>query len=218
MKKYFIVIIVLTVCFFSAKTQNYKNSYRIGAHFVNLEDDKFACDFYYNQYNRKITKRIEVGIGLGLISYNHDGKKELLSEFWGAPLPSGVEDVVVYPGNSNFSSQWLLNANISYAPIQRKKFQLKLGCGFSMTHYTEGHVKGGMISARQNLTTGKFEYSAISENSYGNVVSFAYNFFIEPEISLTPRFFISARVSPYFFFDNLAPYIYSAGVTAGIRF
>lgn len=218
MKKYLFCLIALTVLFLSTKSQNYKNSYRIGAHFVNLEDDKFAVDFYYNQYNRIIAKRIEIGLGIGLISYNHNGKEEMLSEFWSAPLPPGVKDVVVYPGNSNFSSQWLLNTNISYAPIQHKKFQLKIGCGFSMTHYSEGYINGGMISARQDPKTGKFEYSSINSNTYNKVVSFAYNFFVEPEWSLTPRYFISARVSPYFFFDNLAPYIYSAGVTAGIRF
>lgn len=214
-----IVLFIFTLCFLNAKSQEYKNSYRIGIHIVNLEDDKFAGDFYYNQYNRKIAKRIETGISLGLISYNHIGKKERLSQYWDGPLPPGVEDAVVYPNNrSNFSYQWLLNANASYAPIQGKSFQLKFGCGFSMTRYVEALCSGVYLSMRYNKTTGNFEYSTTSQSSYSKVFSFAYNFFVEPEWSVTPRFFVSARISPYFFFDNLAPYIYSAGIAVGVRF
>lgn len=216
MKKIILILFIL-VGAYTSNSQNYKNSYRFGANLVNLEDDKFAIDFYYNQYSRRIAKRVEIGLGLGLISYTRDGRKEMLSEFWGAPLPAGVEDVVIYPGNSNYSSQWLLNANISYAPIQHRRFQLKIGGGFSMTHYSGGYIGGGMLNAWLS-TTGKFEYSSVSFNEYEHAVSFAYNFFVEPEYSFTSRFFVSARVSPYFFFDNLAPYIYSAGITAGIRF
>ncbi len=219
MKNYLIAVFVLSICFHTAKSQDYKNSYRIGINIINLEDDKFTGDFYYNQYNRKISKRIETGIGLGLISYNHVGKEKWLSEFWGKQLPSGVKDAVVYPNDgSNFSNQWLLNANISHALFLRKTFQLKIGCGLSMTRYVEGYCSGVYLSMRYNNTTGQFEYATTSQSSYDKVFSFAYNFFIEPEWSLTPRFFVSARVSPYFFFDNLAPYIYSAGVTAGVRF
>lgn len=218
MKNYFVALFSLTICIFSAKSQNFKNSYRIGVHFVNLEDDKFAGDFYYNQYNRKIAKRIEAGMGLGLISYNHIGRKEWLSEYL-TPFPSGQKDAVVYPNSgSNFSYQWLLNANVSYAPIQHKKFQLKFGCGFSVTQYAGAFVSSGSIAINYNQTTGKLAYSTTSQNSYDKVFSFAYNFFVEPEWSITPRFFVSARVSPYFFFDYLSPYIYSAGVTAGVRF
>jgi len=111
-----------------------------------------------------------------------------------------------------------LNANASYAPIQGKSFQLKFGCGFSMTRYVEALCSGVYLSMRYNKTTGNFEYSTTSQSSYSKVFSFAYNFFVEPEWSVTPRFFVSARVSPYFFFDNLAPYIYSAGIAAGVRF
>jgi len=214
-----IVLFIFTLCFLNAKSQEYKNSYRIGMHVVNLEDDKFAGDFYYNQYNRIILKRIETGIGLGLISYNHIGKKEWLSHNWGGSLPPGVEDAVVFPNyRSNFSYQWLLNTSISYAPIHHKKFQLKIGCGFSATRYVVGTADGGSLSMRYNKVTGEFKYATTSQNSYDKVISFAYNLFVEPEWSITPRFFVSARVSPYFFFDNLAPYIYSAGVAAGVRF
>lgn len=213
------ILIALILCFLNAKSQEYKNSYRIGMHIVNLEDDKFAGDFYYNQYNRKILKRVETGIGLGLISYNHIGEKEWLSHNWDGPLPIGVNDAIVLPNyRSNFSYQWLLNTSISYAPIQHKKFQLKIGCGFSATRYVVGTADGGSLSMRYNKVTGEFKYATTSQNSYEKVFSFAYNFFIEPEWSVTQRFFVSARVSPYFFFDNLAPYIYSAGVTAGVRF
>jgi len=218
LKNYSFVLFTLTLCFLNAKSQEYKNSYRIGMHIVNLEDDKFAGDFYYNQYNRKIAKRIETGIGLGLISYNHIGKKEWLSEYL-TPFPSGQKDAVVYPNSgSYFSYQWLLNANVSYAPIHHRKFQLKFGCGFSMTRYAEAFVSGGSIAINYHHATGELAYSTTSQNSYDKVISFAYNLFVEPEWSVTPRFFVSARVSPYFFFDYLAPYIYSAGVTAGVRF
>ena len=216
MKKNILIIFIL-VCAYTSNSQNYKNSYLFGANLVNLEDNKFAVDFYYNQYSRRIAKRVEVGLGLGLISYTHDGRKEMLSELWGTPLPAGVEDVVVFPGNSNYSSQWLLNANISYAPIQYRRFQLKIGGGFSMTHYSGGYNGVGMFSAWLS-TTGQFHYSSVTINEYEHAVSFAYNFFVEPEYSINSRFFVSARVSPYFFFDNLAPYIYSAGLTTGIRF
>jgi len=218
LKNFSVVLFALTLWFLNAQSQEYKNSYRIGMHIVNLEDDKFAGDFYYNQYNRKIAKRIETGIGLGLISYNHIGKKEWLSEYL-TPFPSGQKDAVVYPnGGSNFSYQWLLNANVSYAPIQHRKFQLKFGCGFSMTHYAEGYVKGGSIEINYDKAKDKLKYSTTSQNSYAKVISFAYNFFVEPEWSVTPRFFVSARVSPYFFYENLNPYIYSAGIAAGVRF
>jgi hypothetical protein len=216
MKKIILIIFTL-VSALTSHSQVYKNSYRFGANLVNLEDDKFAVDFYYNQYSRRIAKRVEIGIGLGLISYTRDGRKVMLSELWLGPLPAGVEDVVIYPGNYNYSSQWLLNANISYAPIQHGRFQLKIGAGFSMTHYSGGYNSLGMYRAWLS-TTGKFNYSSVNINEYEHAVSFAYNFFVEPEYSINSRFFVSARVSPYFFFDNLAPYIYSAGITAGIRF
>jgi hypothetical protein len=217
MKKIILIIIIL-VSTYTSHSQIYKNSYRFGANLVNLEDDKFAVDFYYNQYSRRIAKRVEVGLGLGLISYAHDdGRKEMLSDLWWGPLPAGVEDVVISPGNSTYSSQWLLNANISYAPIQHGRFQLKIGGGFSMTHYSGGYTNNFEYAAWLS-TTGQFHYSKVTINEYEHAVSFAYNFFVEPEYSINSRFFVSARVSPYFFFDNLAPYIYSAGLTAGIRF
>ena len=216
MKKILLIIFML-VNAYTSHSQIYKNSYRFGAGLVNLEDDKFAIDFYYNQYSRRIAKRVEVGLGLGLISYAHDGIKQKLSHFWIGPFPPGVEDVDIYPGNSNYSSQWLLNASISYAPIQHKRFQLKIGGGFSMTQYSGGYNGGGMVSEWLS-TTGKFYSSCVTFNVYEHATSFAYNFFVEPEYSINSRFFVSARVSPYFFFDNLAPYIYSAGLTAGIRF
>ena len=144
MKNIFFVVFAMTLCFLSARSQDFKNSYRIGVHLVSLEDDKFSVDFYYNQYSRKIAKRIEAGLSLGLISYNHIGKKEWLSEYWGGSLPPGVKDAVVVPNyRSNFSNQWLLNTSISYAPIQHKKFQIKFGCGFSISQYAEGTIRGG---------------------------------------------------------------------------
>jgi hypothetical protein len=197
-----IIIVLVAITISNLFAQN-KSNLHFGAHYFNIEDEKFALDFFNIGYQKDLNKRFNWDTNLGFINYGRANKSSIISE---NNFIINPEDNFFY--NNNNTSMICLNTRIGYSFIANKQMKLGLAMGVTVVMAKESRFLTGVSSYNPNsgfITSSSYN---IYETKFDNGLApkLYYERIINNKISL------EGAAEIYFHLRNEVSYIYALGL------
>ncbi len=207
-----LVFFCSTTLAFSQKKILLPHKLSFGLHVVNLEDTKFAVDYFKIDYSKHITRHSSLATSVGFISYFKENSSKYFPEF---NLPE--EQDKGFSQDNVQQSMIMANINYQYNFEFLKRSELIVSLGPTVAYAIEVYSSGGSSEyIRKNDGTSEYQYTNYSsfekQSDIGLNALLGYNYHINKKIDL------GMVVNFQKYLLNNVSYVYAAGINVGYRF